>query len=45
MSAQLLVHLGRAGWFKLTQPYPDRGPLHGVDWYNTLLHVGAGGAE
>jgi hypothetical protein len=40
----LLTHLRRAGWFELTRPYPDRGPLTEVDWYNAILRIGTGGA-
>jgi hypothetical protein len=41
---QLLTRLRRAGWFELTRPYPDRGPLNEADWYNALLRIGTGGA-
>jgi hypothetical protein len=40
----LLAQLRRAGWFELTRPYPDRGPLNEADWYNGLLRIGLGGA-
>jgi hypothetical protein len=43
MSVRLLAHLRRAGWFELNRPYPDRGPLGEVAWYNALLRIGAGG--
>jgi len=41
---QLLARLRREGWFELTQPYPDRGPLNEADWYNAILRIGTGGA-
>jgi hypothetical protein len=44
VSTQLLTHLRRAGWFELTGPYPDRGPLNDVNWYNAVLRIGTGGA-
>ena len=44
MSQQLLTRLRHAGWFELTGPYPDRGLLHEVEWYNGLLGLGGGGA-
>ena len=44
MSTQPLAHLRCAGWFELTRPYPDRGPLDEVDWYNGGLQIGSGGA-
>jgi hypothetical protein len=42
MSMNLLAHLRRAGWFELSRPYPDRGPLYEVAWHNAPLEVGAG---
>jgi len=40
---QLLTHLRRAGWFELSQSFPDRGPLHEVAWHTAILSFGGQG--
>jgi hypothetical protein len=43
MNTSLPAQLRGAGWFELSRPYPDRGPLYDVHWYNALLRIGVGG--
>jgi hypothetical protein len=43
MNTSLPAQLRAAGWFELSRPYPDRGPLYDVHWYNALLRIGLSG--